>query len=342
VTDFARANAPWIIYENYQEKYASNPVIDLLRQQPYEHRFAGRLSPFASAFLAQGDFPNIYSLLWMQHLFPYYGLQCLDIIQMPRVPELDKAYLDALSVRSQTNLFPIARLWQLTNTRYQLGMAPYLELLNQQIDPTHRSFRIATNFDLVPKSSASSAGLRMEDITTALGAKGQYAVFELTNALPRAQLFSQWEVNRDDNATLAKLASPAFDPLQAVVLADDAPAPVPEASGTAEPGVAQIILYSAKEVQVKTQAKAPRILLLNDKFHPDWKVRMDGQPVPLLRANFIMRAVHLPPGEHTVEFRFAPAVTMLYVSLAALVLALVLWGLLVLAPGKPVAGSSSG
>jgi hypothetical protein len=66
---------------------------------------------------------------------------------------------------------------------------------------------------------------------------------------------------------------------------------------------------------------------------------MDGQPVPLLRANFIMRAVHLPPGEHLVEFRFEPPRTMFFGSLAALVLAFVLWGFTF--AGKPSAIAAS-
>jgi hypothetical protein len=36
--DLGRANAPWIIYYNYRERYASNPVIEFLRTQPYEKR----------------------------------------------------------------------------------------------------------------------------------------------------------------------------------------------------------------------------------------------------------------------------------------------------------------
>src|SRR4029079_5206112 len=38
VVDFARANTPWILYWDYQEKYATNPVLDQLRDKPYEHR----------------------------------------------------------------------------------------------------------------------------------------------------------------------------------------------------------------------------------------------------------------------------------------------------------------
>ena len=30
---------------------------------------------------------------------------------------------------------------------------------------------------------------------------------------------------------------------------------------------------------------------------PDWKVDVDGQPAPLMRANGLFRAVHLDPGD---------------------------------------------
>ncbi|MSU62671.1 MAG: hypothetical protein EXS31_09785 [Pedosphaera sp.] len=333
LADMGRANSPWIIYYDYREKYASNPVVNLLAKDAHEHRVAGRLSPLTASYLAQGrDFPEIYNE-WMQHHFPYYGVQCLDIIQMPRIPELDDAYLRALMPQGGSNLFPIARLWQLTNTRYQLGMTPYLDLLNQQVDPINRAFRIATNFDFAPRSaSVTAANLRLEDLTAVLNSKGQHAIFELTNALSRAKLFTAWETKVPDQAVLARLADPKFDPTQTVLVSDDAPAPTPGVTGSFESGTAQITSYESKKVLIRTKATTAAMLLLNDKFHPDWKVFVDGQPARLLRANFIMRGVHLPPGEHAVEFRFEPSISLLYVSLAALVLGLGLAGVLAFAP----------
>jgi len=67
-------------------------------------------------------------------------------------------------------------------------------------------------------------------------------------------------------------------------------------------------------------------LLLNDRFDPDWNVRVDGQRAKLLRCNYIMRGVYLTPGVHRVEFRFQPPFRTLYVSLAALGVGLLLLG----------------
>ena len=64
------------------------------------------------------------------------------------------------------------------------------------------------------------------------------------------------------------------------------------------------------------------------------KVSVDGKPEALLRCNYLMRGVYLQPGPHAVEFRFAPPVNTLYVSLAAVFVGLLLIGYLVLAREK--------
>jgi uncharacterized membrane protein YfhO len=72
------------------------------------------------------------------------------------------------------------------------------------------------------------------------------------------------------------------------------------------------------------------VLLLNDKYDPNWQVLVDGHPAPLLRCNFIMRGVSLAPGPHQVEFHFRPPHQGLYVSLTGVALGLGLCGCLAL------------
>jgi hypothetical protein len=66
-----------------------------------------------------------------------------------------------------------------------------------------------------------------------------------------------------------------------------------------------------------TKDDAPSVLLLNDKFDPNWRVTVDGKPAELLRCNFIMRGVYLTSGAHTVEFEFELPSVSLYVTYAA-------------------------
>ena len=45
---------------------------------------------------------------------------------------------------------------------------------------------------------------------------------------------------------------------------------------------------------------------MRDQFYPGWRVFIDGKEEPLLRANYINRAVFIEGGKHSVVFRFLP------------------------------------
>ena len=170
---------------------------------------------------------------------------------------------------------------------------------------------------------------------------GQYAVFEFTGALPRAKLYANWQVSTNDEATLKLLPSEDFHPEQTVLVADPLPAPTASNTTNQNAGTVEFASYAPKQIVLKANAVVPSVLLLNDRFDPNWKVSLDGKPAQLLRCNYLMRGVFLQPGAHTVEFRFAPPVDTLYVSLAAVAVGLALCGFLALYPGRepPRAGA---
>ena len=174
-------------------------------------------------------------------------------------------------------------------------------------------------------------------MTAVIKPDGQYAVFEFTGALPRAKLYSNWQVSTNDQVTLTNLASAEFDPERTVLVADPSvPQPPAPSSLNAQPSTnsVEFASYAPKRIVLRANAGSPAVLLLNDKYDPNWKVWVDGKPATLLRCNYLMRGVYLQPGAHTVEFRFEPPVGTLYVSLAAVFVSLLLIGYLALGRGR--------
>ena len=93
--------------------------------------------------------------------------------------------------------------------------------------------------------------------------------------------------------------------------------------------------YSPKDIVLSAQAAAPSVLLLNDRYDPNWHVLVDGQPAPLLRADFIMRGVYLTPGSHTVEFQFIQPHGPLFITILAMLGGVVLCAFLFFYTRKP-------
>ncbi len=329
VADLGRANLPYIIHWDYKQKYeigSLNPIVDFLRARPYEARVA--ILPFnPPAHLPQYDdyWGDLYRIEWAQHHFPYYNIQSLDKIQMPRPPADLAAYEMALIPRSDDSVYLLTRHWELTNTRYLLGQAGLLDVLNDRLDPGQHRFRIVRRFDVVPKPGVSQLS-QLEQLTAVASENGGCALFEFTGALPRVKLYSDWQVNTNDEATLNTLVSTNFNPWQTVLVS----MPIPAATGGDQnAGTVEFKSYAPKHIVFDAQANTPAVLLLNDRFDSHWHVLVDGRPAELLRCNFIMRGVYLTPGQHTVVFQYRMSNKPLYVTLAAIGIGLLLCGALV-------------
>ncbi len=341
VVDMGRADQPWIITWNYAQKYASNPIIDFLQKQPYEHRVAGLPRWIPQVFqvpqpLAEAEqyFRQLYGIEWTQHHFLYYNIQSLDVIQMPRMPEDLAAFETRFFPQNSAELPRVTRHWQLTNTRYLLGAAGFLDLLNGQFDPAQHRFRIAERFDILPKPGITQP-TKLEELTAVPNTNGPFALFEFTGALPRAKLYSNWQVSTNDQAALAQLASPDFDPEKNLLVAGNGATPPAAGATNQVPGEVKFASYTPKDIIFNATATAPSILLLNDRFDPTWTVSVDDKPETLLRCNYIMRGVYLTPGSHKVEFRFVQSMSTFYVSLAAVILGALLSGILLIPPSSP-------
>lgn len=161
---------------------------------------------------------------------------------------------------------------------------------------------------------------------------GNVTIQENQAAFPRAFAVPEAVVVPSAEDALTLLTEGPFQPRRQVILeaADTGLEPradwaVGAADGTlGEPyGDVQLVEYGSTSVTVSASTDGG-YLVLTDASYPGWKAFVDGQEQPIYRADYLFRAVQLPPGAHTVEFRYEPATFTLGVriSLGALVLAL--------------------
>jgi len=67
---------------------------------------------------------------------------------------------------------------------------------------------------------------------------------------------------------------------------------------------AEIVSYRPNQIEIETESSRSRLLVLLDSYYPGWKASIDGESAPVIAANFVYRAIDLPPGQHRVTFRY--------------------------------------
>ncbi|MCX7841110.1 MAG: YfhO family protein, partial [Anaerolineae bacterium] len=147
------------------------------------------------------------------------------------------------------------------------------------------------------------------------------AVWENHNVLPRAFFVPCAQVLNDD-ASLARLRDPKFDPQREVLLVDALS--LRPSAACVPTGQVEITNYQPERVEIRATTDQPGYLVLTDSWYPGWEARVNGQPAPIYRANLIFRAVPIEAGTHTITFEYRPRSLVLGASISAMSLLLVL------------------
>lgn len=87
--------------------------------------------------------------------------------------------------------------------------------------------------------------------------------------------------------------------------------------------------YEPNRLVYETRNSGDAVAVFSEIYYPDgWQVTVDGQPATLGRADYILRALYLPAGEHTVEMRFDPQSLHVTEGIAYTALALMVVGIM--------------
>jgi hypothetical protein len=148
-----------------------------------------------------------------------------------------------------------------------------------------------------PEARSAPPGVR-------LAYRGREArVFLNPGAASRAIVAAHVAAVSGEDGEVAAIRAARFDPrTDAVVRRDDAArvgAPVAGARGTA-----RIVGERNARVTLRASLSRAGLVVLDDAWAPGWRVTVDGRPARPLRADVLVRAVAVPAGTHTVEWRY--------------------------------------
>jgi hypothetical protein len=126
---------------------------------------------------------------------------------------------------------------------------------------------------------------------------------------------------------------PGFSYRETVVLSEAVEA---EAGSASEEPVVIVTGFDAPRGQIVVEATTshPGVLVMSEPYYVERHAWLDGQEVPLLKANIAFSAVALPAGHHVVELRYVPAAFYVGLGITSVTLVVVSGILLYLAIQK--------
>jgi len=136
--------------------------------------------------------------------------------------------------------------------------------------------------------------------------KGSMSLSEAQGYAPRAFIVHRGVVAPTADGAKALIADPSFDPMRTAVF-ESAPPVLYDAPGDRRSS-AVIASYRLNEIRVTAETDTAGYLMLSEVWYPGWKATVDGAEVPVLRADWCLRAVPLgAAGKHEVVLEFSPS-----------------------------------
>ena len=177
-------------------------------------------------------------------------------------------------------------------------------------------------------------GVKLFPVLNMLNTK--YFIFPLQGGatIPLKNIYAQgngWFVDKidyvaDANAEYAEVGK--IDVRHEAVADKQFEAVLGQAKANDSTATVKLDKYEPNNLQYTVNSKNGGIVVFSEIYYPGWKATVDGQSVELGRVNYILRAVNVKPGKHTVVLDFHPTSistteTIAYISIVILLLAIV-------------------
>ncbi len=220
--------------------------------------------------------------------------------------------------------------------RRAFAMQPWEQAILADPDPHFRVYNVSggdpfsdarTSYRLKSLGGYSAAKLRRyQDLIDVYLSKGNLNVISLLNAKyivvpdengqPQPQLNpgamgNAWFVSELISAASAdeEMALLGEIDLRNVAVVDQsfAEAVTNWSPGIPEEASIRLEKYTPRYLDYRSHASAPGTVVFSEIYYPyGWKVTIDGVPAEHFRADYTLRALNIPAGDHAIHFEFAP------------------------------------
>ena len=129
-----------------------------------------------------------------------------------------------------------------------------------------------------------------------------FASVHQVGTLPRARVVGEALVVEPDRTLEVILDEQSYDPAVQVVLEE---APPMELGGPQVQGGVEWIERGPDRLRFQVQSDGSAMVVVADNWFPAWRAAVDGQEVPVLRADHTLRAIPVTEGVHEVEMWYA-------------------------------------
>jgi hypothetical protein len=133
---------------------------------------------------------------------------------------------------------------------------------------------------------------------------GRMNFVERTTYAPRCGMMYQYVVEPDADKILPTLYNDSFNHHTTAILEEQPALAIGSSVDTAS--VCRITSYGLNTITMDVTTAQNGLLMLSEMYYPEWKARVDGNPVPLYRADYALRAIPVPAGHHTVTCYYDP------------------------------------
>lgn len=68
----------------------------------------------------------------------------------------------------------------------------------------------------------------------------------------------------------------------------------------------KLVEHSPKNMRYESESSTNGLAVFSEIYYPGWLATIDGKEAEVIRADYILRALEIPAGKHTIEFSFQP------------------------------------